>query len=216
MKFAATLTTLLSLVITGAIAEPSHTTNINAFNVDALSRGNHFGAPQHPGRPGAKPGWYYGKNPHKHPRLPCLSGPICKILKKHPKYIQCPRPPPPKPTTTKTRSVTPSPTPTLPPAPPGYTATFTNATGATQADDYLTFGLVDTIEDCTAMCNTVEGCNFVNTYNDVNGKDGSTQLTCSLYSRCHTIADATNTGGQTQPDGSINFIRNSDGYCKSA
>ena len=57
--------------------------------------------------------------------------------------------------------------------------------------------------------------NSISAYNDVNGKDGSTQLTCSLYAGCHTVAEATNVGGQTQPDGSINFIRNSDGYCKT-
>ncbi|KAJ3483655.1 hypothetical protein NLJ89_g12043 [Agrocybe chaxingu] len=151
---------------------------------------------------------------------------ICKILKLFPWAIQCPKPP------------------HFPPPPnDGYTQTFKNLTGATQAQDYMTFGLVDTIAGtyfsayfmpdcdtaialeldleavasrayCKAMCNNVSGCKFVNTYNDVNGKDGSTQLTCSLFSKCHDSSDATNTGGQTQPDGSINFIRNSDGYCK--
>ena len=88
---------------------------------------------------------------------------ICQTLKKHPKYIQCPRPPPPQPdpitvTTTSVTgtgtgtSTTPFPTTTLPPTPGGneYIVTFTNATGATEADDYLTFGLVDTIEGSLA------------------------------------------------------------------
>ena len=64
------------------------------------------------------------------------------------------------------------------------------------------------------MCNTVAGCGFANTYHDVNGKDGSTKLTCSLFKLCHTQADATNTGGQTQPDGSVNYITESNGWCK--
>ena len=51
-------------------------------------------------------------------------------------------------------------------------------------------------------------------YHDVNGKDGSPLLTCALFSKCHTAADADNRGGQTQPDGSVDFIINSDGYCK--
>jgi hypothetical protein len=85
------------------------------------------------------------------------------------------------------------------------------------------------------MCNTVKECSFANctspdplacktkidtnsrltAYNDVNGKDGSKRLTCSLYSKCHSSKDATNEGGQTQPDGSVNYIRNSDGWCKN-
>lgn len=50
-------------------------------------------------------------------------------------------------------------------------------------------------------------------YHDVNGKGGSTQLTCSLFSSCHNSSDADNVGGQTQPDGSVDFIINSDGFC---
>ncbi|KAJ3497137.1 hypothetical protein NMY22_g19731 [Coprinellus aureogranulatus] len=124
---------------------------------------------------------------------------ICKLLQLLPKKFHCPKPLPPH---------------QPPPPSDGYTPTFQNLTGATQGDDYLTFGLVDTVADCKAMCNSVAGCGFVNTYHDVNGKDGSTQLTCSLFRGCHTAADATNTGGQTQPDGSVNYIRESSGWCK--
>ncbi|KAF9006930.1 hypothetical protein BDQ17DRAFT_248333 [Cyathus striatus] len=162
-----------------------------------LSHGNHYGAPVAPWQSGAKPGWYFGSHPGNHHELPCLTGLICKILKLFPFALQCPVKPP-----------------TLPPS-DGYQQTFSNLTGATQAADYLTFGLVDTIADCKAMCNSVQGCNFVNSYHDVNGKDGSTQLTCSLFSACHTSSDATNTGGQSQPDGSIDYIINSDGFCKA-
>ena len=57
---------------------------------------------------------------------------------------------------------------------------------------------------------------FVLGYHDVNGKGGSTQLTCSLFSLCHDASDAINTGGQTQPDGSIDYIIESDGFCKDS
>jgi hypothetical protein len=80
----------------------------------------------------------------------------------------------------------------------------------------MTFGLVDTVDGCKAMCNSVSGCHFINSYHDVNGKDGSTQLTCSLFSLCHNADDADNRGGQSQPDGSIDFIINSDGFCKTS
>jgi len=64
---------------------------------------------------------------------------ICQILKYFPHVLQCPpKPPNPTPTT----SSAPSTTPTVPAD--GYTQTFSNLTGAVQADDYITFGLVDT------------------------------------------------------------------------
>ncbi|THU82571.1 fruit-body specific gene A, partial [Dendrothele bispora CBS 962.96] len=110
----------------------------------------------------------------------------------------------------------PKPPPHHPPPPPsdGFTPTFLNLTGATQANDFLTFGLVDTVDDCKTMCLNVEGCAFINTYHDVNGKGGSPLLTCSLFGSCHGPDTATNVGGQSQPDGSLDFITNSDGYCK--
>jgi len=98
----------------------------------------------------------------------------------------CPsHPPPPKPTTTTSvkptttkTSATPTATPTVPAD--GYVQTFSSLTGATQGNDYLTFGLVDTVAgespdaeirlndsneyvpDCKAMCNSVSGCGFAN------------------------------------------------------
>ncbi|TFK25778.1 hypothetical protein FA15DRAFT_654865 [Coprinopsis marcescibilis] len=191
-----------------------------------MSAENFYGAgPIKPWEPNARPGWYYGQFPWLWPWLPWLHGPICGVLPWFPWLIQCPKPwVPPKPPQWPWIPHPPGPwwpwpghpTP-KPPTPPsdGYYQTFKNFTGATQAGDYLTFGLVDTIADCKSMCNTVKECNFANSYNDVNGKDGSKKLTCSLYSKCHSSKDATNTGGQTQPDGSINYIRNSDGWCKN-
>jgi len=84
------------------------------------------------------------------------------------------------------------------------------------------------------MCDSVDGCTFFNSmswffliypiglirfpaYHDnnaQNGKDGSDKLTCSLFKKCHDKTDATNVGGQPQPDGTKNFITESAGYCK--
>ncbi|KIK09524.1 hypothetical protein K443DRAFT_671425 [Laccaria amethystina LaAM-08-1] len=162
-----------------------------------VSSGNKYGAPKAPWIAGSTPGWYFGSSPSKFKTLPCLSGIICAILELFPDCLHCPSAPP----------TTPSPS-------DGYAQTFSNLTGATQASDYMTYGLVDTVAQCKAMCNSVNGCNFVNTYHDVNGKGGSTQLTCSLFTSCHTSADADNMGGQTQPDGTVDYITNSDGWCK--
>ncbi|KAF9445460.1 hypothetical protein P691DRAFT_734959 [Macrolepiota fuliginosa MF-IS2] len=196
------------------------------INKDLTSK-NHYGAPIPPWKPGYKPGWYYGPNPGAHPDIPCLGSDVCNWLNYFPGALHCPPKypphyPPPPPhhttttskhatTTTKSTSTTPTPTPT---PTNGYTPTFQNITSAVQADDFLTFGLVETIEDCEEMCDSVEGCGFVNTYHDVNGKGGSPLLTCALFTNCHGPEDADNAGGQTQPDGSVDFIINSDGWCK--
>ncbi|KAG6908046.1 hypothetical protein DXG01_006408 [Tephrocybe rancida] len=190
-----------SVAVSGVVATPV-TFDVSTdflFGGVELSSNNHYGAPIPPWAANHKPGWYFGDNPHLFPELNCLEGLLCKILQLLPfNWLHCPAKPPPTP----------------PPAGDGYTPTFQNLTGATQASDYMTYGLVDTVADCKAMCNSVSGCTFVNTYHDVNGKGGSTQLTCSLFSQCHDASDADNVGGQSQPDGSIDFITSSDGYCK--
>ncbi|KAJ6548830.1 fruit-body specific protein A, partial [Mycena capillaripes] len=108
----------------------------------------------------------------------------------------------------------PPPPPHQPPPPPEYSQTFYNLTCASQDGSYQTYGLVDTVADCEAMCDSVSGCTFFNTYHDVNGKNGSPQLTCALFTYCLDASTADNCGGQTQPDYTIDFITNSDGYCK--
>ncbi|KAF5314267.1 hypothetical protein D9619_011820 [Psilocybe cf. subviscida] len=229
MRFPTIATAAAVLAVsTGASAQIFGGNLNNVIGFD-LTPQNHYGAPTPPWH-GGKPGWYYGNNPSKYPQYPCLSGILCRILKYFPYALQCPPPySPPKPphttskrhTSTKPTSTSNTPTSTTPTVTPtptptdGYTPVFSNITAAVQADDYMTFGLVDTVDDCKAMCNGVSGCKFINSYNDVNGKDGSTQLTCSLFSLCHTAADADNRGGQTQPDGSVDFIANSDGFCKN-
>ncbi|KAF9078775.1 hypothetical protein BDP27DRAFT_1206756 [Rhodocollybia butyracea] len=164
-----------------------------------LTSENCYGAPIPPWEPKSQPGWYYGQNPQNVigyiiPWL--LDELICFILELLPFGFHCPNPhaPPPPPTSP-------------------WVQTFYNLTGATQASDYMTYGLVDTIADCEAMCLSVSGCAFVNSYDDVNGKNGSPLLTCSLFSTCHNSSDADNRGGQTQPSGLVDFITNSNGFC---
>ncbi|ESK87494.1 fruit-body specific protein a [Moniliophthora roreri MCA 2997] len=174
----------------------------------SLSEANHYGSPAP-----FVPGWYYGNTPSLAPDLPWLKDKVGFFFFRLSFVF-------PKPNTRLTeplRQDTTNPQPSQVPPPPSgvYTPTFTGLTGAIQADDYITFGLVDTVQDCEQMCDGVSGCAFFNTYHDVNGKDGSPLLTCSLYASCHGAELATNTGGQTQPDGSVNFITDSDGYCKA-
>ncbi|KAF9054287.1 hypothetical protein BJ165DRAFT_699570 [Panaeolus papilionaceus] len=232
MRFT-TFVAAAAIAFTAVEANPNPAPGLTPLAVTGfdLTPQSKFNAPSPPWVKGAKPGWYNGKHPQKYPFLPCVSwwyNPwLCQWLKFWPWAFQCPpKYPPPKPTTSKTTSkpastsstptptsssssTAPTPTPTA-----GYTPTFQNITGAIQADDYLTFGLVDTLDDCIAMCNGVSGCNFFNIYHDVNGKDGSPDFTCSLFGGCHGPEAADNVGGQTQPDGSVNFIRDSSGFCK--
>ncbi|THU81339.1 hypothetical protein K435DRAFT_972389 [Dendrothele bispora CBS 962.96] len=127
----------------------------------------------------------------------------------------------PTPTPSSTIVVTPTasnstiaPTSTAAPEPPVFEVVFRNLTAAINAPGFLTFTLVDTVADCESFCNSVEGCVFLNAFNDVNGKN-TTLLTCSVYDTCHNATEATNVGGQTEPDGSVNFIRNSTAECKA-
>ncbi|KAK0496690.1 hypothetical protein EDD18DRAFT_172878 [Armillaria luteobubalina] len=165
-----------------------------------INEGNCYGAPVAPWKPGCSPGWYYGDYLPSG-SLPCLKDSlVCFFLEILDIGLSCPG----------------GSQHTKPPnSDDHYTEVFNNYSGAVQSDgDYQTYGLVDTVQGCMDMCDSVTGCTFLNTYHDVNGKNGSTQLTCALFSKCHTGADADNRGGQTQPDGSINYITDSAGYCK--
>ncbi|KAH0579785.1 hypothetical protein H2248_002620 [Termitomyces sp. 'cryptogamus'] len=154
-----------SLAITGVIANPL-TINVDTttlFNKD-LSADNHYGAPIPPWAPNHKPGWYYGTS-NLCQDLLCLNEIICSILNLLPlNYLHCPAQPLHNPSSTGD----------------GYTQTFSGLTGAIEANDYLTYGLVDTVAgmlylgryvtllihlvvlECKAMCNSVSGCVFVN------------------------------------------------------
>ncbi|KAJ7719078.1 hypothetical protein DFH07DRAFT_1067921 [Mycena maculata] len=193
MRFS-TLFTALAVVATGVTATDSSS---SSTSVIGLTAANDYGAPIPPWETGSSPGWYYGQGTPPSGLESLADTLICELLELlFPLCLQCPKPPP------------------KPPSTPEYTLTFYNQTCATQDASYMTYGLVDTVADCETMCDTVPGCTFVNTYHDVNGKGGSTQLTCSLFSTCLTAASNDNCGGQTQPNGSVDFIINSDGYCK--
>ncbi|KAJ7041066.1 hypothetical protein C8F04DRAFT_1081478 [Mycena alexandri] len=194
MRFSAVFSAL-AVVATGVSAA-----NFSADSITSaitLTSSNHYGAPIPPWKVGHHPGWYYGNGSPPSGILCLLDKIICELLELFPFCLQCPKPP------------------HNPPPPPEYSQTFYNLTCAAQDDSYQTYGLVDTIADCQAMCDSVAGCTFFNTYHDVNGKDGSTQLTCALFEKCLDASSADNCGGQTQPDGSVDYIIQSDGYCKN-
>ncbi|KAJ7100087.1 hypothetical protein B0H15DRAFT_507174 [Mycena belliarum] len=99
-----------------------------------------------------------------------------------------------------------------PTAAPCYTVAFEDLDASIHGDDYLSYILTDTVQECIDFCACRPGCVFANPYFDNNAKN-TTMLTCAFYAGCHTAADATNTGGQTEPDGSLSTISSSSGYC---
>lgn len=201
-------TLLVTVVATIAVRGAVNTAGLSSTDAKALvslsshlSESNSFNAPIAPWNQNGTPGWYYGDFPENVPfsGLPWLKDSyVCWLLSLLDAGFACPTAPFHQ---------------GLPPSTDDYSQIFNNYTGATQSPDYMTYGLVDTVAACKDMCNSVTGCLFVNSYHDVNGKNGSPLLTCSLFSRCHTLVDAINRGGQTQADGTIDFITNSDGYC---
>ncbi|CAO1614610.1 unnamed protein product [Parajaminaea phylloscopi] len=87
---------------------------------------------------------------------------------------------------------------------------------AVVANEYLTYGLADTPEQCLSICDEVDGCVFVNSYLDVEEDDKadprhSGKYTCALYSACEGVDKGTNWGGQNDP----NYITDSTGWCKT-
>ncbi|KAJ7916050.1 hypothetical protein B0H13DRAFT_2451204 [Mycena leptocephala] len=100
-----------------------------------------------------------------------------------------------------------------PTAAPCFTTAFENLDASIHGDDYLSYILTDTVQECIDFCACrPDGCAFANPYFDNNAKN-TTMLTCAYYAGCHSAADATNTGGQTEPDGSLSTISSSSGYC---
>ncbi|PWN51512.1 hypothetical protein IE53DRAFT_304554, partial [Violaceomyces palustris] len=98
--------------------------------------------------------------------------------------------------------------------------------GAAASDpSYLTYGLTKTIDDCLDACDAVQGCVFVNFYQDnadspedVNDLPDSVKpkyvkgnYTCAMFSKCLGTESNTNYGGQQDPT----YITESSGYCKS-
>ncbi|KAJ7804640.1 hypothetical protein B0H14DRAFT_3486029 [Mycena olivaceomarginata] len=179
-------TVLPALVVaaTGAAATSNFST-ASIASAGSLTAKNYYGAPTPHGRRVTALAGTTAKDPR--PKASLASWTTDELRYYSPWGYQCPSLPPPPP---------PSPPHTSPPS------------------SQLTYGLVDTVEYCEAMCDSGAGCVFINTYHDVNGKNGSPQLTCALFSKCLTAASADNCGEQSQPDGSIDYITNSNGYCK--
>ena len=114
----------------------------------------------------------------------------------------------------------PSTTPTSPSSPclSGYTTAFKDytttpttgyyagkaGTGAATIDNenYLTYGLVDSVQDCIAICNSINNCNFINVYqeleSDVKDSYSPGKLTCAAFKACSGTEKATNYGGQSE------------------
>ncbi|KAF8347345.1 hypothetical protein F5887DRAFT_957970 [Amanita rubescens] len=105
----------------------------------------HFGAQTPPWAKGCHPGWYYGENPSSYPDVFCLTPDTCHKIHSKSLGFHCPPNP-------------------YPSSEDGYYQTFSNLKAATEASDYLTYGLVESVEACLAMCDCVEGCSFVNSY----------------------------------------------------
>ncbi|KAF9032061.1 hypothetical protein BJ165DRAFT_1396906 [Panaeolus papilionaceus] len=186
--------TTLALVSTPARALAEE--ELQGVWVTKYSKANSYGSPIPPWVSGAQPGWSHdAQRPNNcvDSNIPCLyyGSPLCNILSYFPNTLHCPH--------TYLNS---------------YTQLFWNLTAAVQADDYITYGLAASVEDCLSMCDSVDECIFANTYFDVNGKNGSSYLTCSLFRSCHGLESATNNGGQTQPNGSVNFIVGSALWCE--
>ncbi|KAJ3745822.1 hypothetical protein DFH05DRAFT_1056192 [Lentinula detonsa] len=189
------------------------------YIVASLAASNFHGAPYPPEFAESTPGWYFGDDPGSAEGLPWLKDTdLCAVLAQTSGSLRCP-PVVQKPTKSLPKRsaavAAPTQSPTVSSSSPSYYTVFSGRTGAIQGSGYLTYGLVDSVADCQTMCNKVSGCVFVNSYHDVNGKNGSPLLTCSLYSIVHSAAEATNYGGQRQPDGSYDYITDSAGYALS-
>jgi len=87
-------------------------------------------------------------------------------------------------------------------APAGYTTiAFANLTCGVEAPAplYLTFGIVENVQGCADTCDTIQGCQFFNSFFDTRlntgpGVNASTQLTCALFGVPLLAANATNCG----------------------
>ncbi|KAJ7122245.1 hypothetical protein C8R44DRAFT_876550 [Mycena epipterygia] len=111
----------------------------------------------------------------------------------------------------------------VPLAPAGYKFQFTNLTCATDVgpfEPYLTFIIVEDMNECADKCNSVSKCIFANSFYDVNagdGKNNTEKLTCSLFSKVLNAATATNCGDQQQqdPPNGKTYITDSYGFSKA-
>ncbi|KAJ6470366.1 hypothetical protein C8R45DRAFT_1104797 [Mycena sanguinolenta] len=181
MRFTTVFSALVVAVT--SVAATANPSSASASLAAGFTEANCYGAPIPPWESGHHPGWYYGKGTAPQGISCILDSFFCELLQNlFPYGYHCPSPPPPTP----------------PHSPPPYTQVenFYNLPCTAQDDSYLTYGMVDTVDDCYAMCNSVHGCNFFNTYHDAYGTNGSPQLTCALFSKRLTASCADYCGGQ--------------------
>ncbi|KAG7442461.1 uncharacterized protein BT62DRAFT_383928 [Guyanagaster necrorhizus] len=158
MRFLSTFFATVAVVLTvhGASLDDRTDVETVASLSAKINKGNCYGAPVPPWDAGCSPGWYYGDH-HPSSSLICLKDVvICGLLSLLDCGFYCPN--------TGRHTEAPK---------NGYKEVFTGYTAAVRSvvpGDYLTYGLVDTVQECMDMCNTVVGCQFINTYHDVHGK----------------------------------------------
>ncbi|KAF8148329.1 hypothetical protein K438DRAFT_1625614 [Mycena galopus ATCC 62051] len=205
MRFNALFATLV-VAATGTVATVGNFSSASVALAGGFTAQNCYGAPIPPWKTGHYPGWYHGSGSAPEGISCILDSLFCELLNLFPFGYHCPSASPPHPPPTP---------PHGPPPPPEYTQCFYNLECAAEDDSYITYGLVDTVADCEAMCRSVSGCTFMNRECIPFNFNGSPQLTCALFSKCLTESCATNCGGQSQSDGTTDYITNSEGYCKN-
>ncbi|KAJ7291460.1 hypothetical protein C8J57DRAFT_1458304 [Mycena rebaudengoi] len=142
--------------------------------------------------------------------LPPTSAPVSTT----PPPTMSPSPTSSTPTTTYSAKCTPT-------AAPCYSTAFENLEASIHGDDYLTYILTDTVDAFALAGLAARSQTPITTITPRSRRIflhmlNTTMLTCAIYAGCHTAADATNTGGQTEPDGGVSAVTNSSGYCLKA
>ncbi|KAJ6466823.1 hypothetical protein C8R45DRAFT_478851 [Mycena sanguinolenta] len=213
MRFAPLFSALCFLALGVFAAVPNIPEDLKT--VSSLTQQDCYGAPIPPWQPGSCPGWYYGQLDCAPSGLTCIVGVVenllCELL-----GLLCPVPPPPTPPPPPPIG---SPPPKVDP-PQGYSFAYQNYTCATEVwpiSDYITFGLVQSIQGCANMCTGKSECKFANSYHDNNvgsGKNYTTLLTCSMFTVVTTKVNATNCGGQDQKGGGLTNISESYGLIR--
>ncbi|KAJ7131204.1 hypothetical protein C8R44DRAFT_871727 [Mycena epipterygia] len=192
MRFS-TVFSALAVAVSGAMATATFTSESVSAGFNAQ---NYYGAPIPPWEKGHHPGWYYGHGIAPIGITYILGGVLCDLFSFLHLGFYCPTALPPRPPHS----------PPYPP-PPEYSQVFYDLTCAVQDGSYQTYGYVDTVEECQAMCDSVAECTFFNTYYDSSSAaEKSAQLTCALFTKCLTESYATYCSGD--------YITSSAGYCK--
>ncbi|TFK60273.1 hypothetical protein BDN72DRAFT_850675 [Pluteus cervinus] len=85
---------------------------------------------------------------------------------------------------------------------------------AIEGAGFLTFELVDSLQECFDFCDGIDGCVFVNAFDEFNDPNSPQPAhKCSAYSQVHGAEDKTNFGGQLlDPALGLTFIQDSVGF----